>query len=80
MMTASTLVDQARDFQTTLDSGALKRSDLARFIAQVGEGNALVLRNLERALICCKTSARSLRTRPASSAAVLTCARSCRRC
>lgn len=50
MMTASTLADQARDFDRLQESGQLRRSDLARFVAQVHEGNALMLRNLERAV------------------------------
>jgi PAS domain S-box-containing protein len=48
-MTASTLQAQARSFQKLLDSGTLRRSDLTEFVARVHEGNALTLRNLERA-------------------------------
>jgi PAS domain S-box-containing protein len=50
MMTASTLADQARDFDRLQAAGQLRRSDLARFVTQVHEGNALMLRNLERAV------------------------------
>lgn len=49
MMTASTLADQARDFDKLITSGQLRRSDLNQFVAQVAEGNALLVRNLERA-------------------------------
>ncbi len=49
MMTASTLVDQARDFEKMLQSGQLRKSELTQFIGQVREGNALMVRNLERA-------------------------------
>jgi signal transduction histidine kinase len=49
MMTASTLVDQSRAFEERVASGALRRSDLDQFLQQVNEGNALLVRNLERA-------------------------------
>lgn len=50
LMTASTLVDQGRDFQRTLDrQQALKRSELSAFVNSVCEGNDLLLRNLQRA-------------------------------
>ena len=49
MMTASTLADQARDFDKLIASGQLRRSDLNQFVAQVAEGNTLLVRNLERA-------------------------------
>nr|WP_315493860.1 ATP-binding protein [uncultured Rhodoferax sp.] len=54
LMTASTLADQARHFQTLLDSGTLRRSALTEFITQVREGNALLMRNLERAVALLK--------------------------
>ncbi len=54
LMTASTLADQAKHFQALLDSGALRRSSLAEFITQVREGNALLMRNLERAVALLK--------------------------
>lgn len=54
LMTASTLADQARHFQTQLDAGALRRSTLTEFITQVREGNALLMRNLERAVALLK--------------------------
>lgn len=50
MMTASTLVDQARDFERRVESNQLRRSDLSAFMTQVGEGSALLLRNLQRAV------------------------------
>ncbi len=49
MMTASTLVDQAREFDKLMASGQLRRSDLSQFVAQVAEGNSLLVRNMERA-------------------------------
>lgn len=49
MMTASTLVDQSRTFEKQVASGTLRRSDLDQFLQQVNEGNALLVRNLERA-------------------------------
>lgn len=54
LMTASTLADQAKHFQALLDAGALRRSSLTEFIAQVREGNALLMRNLERAVTLLK--------------------------
>jgi signal transduction histidine kinase len=54
LMTASTLADQARHFQAQLDAGALRRSALTEFITQVREGNALLMRNLERAVALLK--------------------------
>jgi signal transduction histidine kinase len=50
LMTASTLVDHSRKFQQTLDSGDLRRSELNTFVAQVNDGNGLLLRNLQRAV------------------------------
>ena len=50
LMTASTLADYSREFQQTLDAGNLRRSDLLEFVAQVGDGNTLLLRNLQRAV------------------------------
>lgn len=55
LMTASTLVDQARQFQTQLDAGALRKSNLEQFVEQVREGNALLVRNLERAVALLKS-------------------------
>ena len=49
MMAASTLADEARDFDRLIASGQLRRSDLNQFVAQVAEGNTLLVRNLERA-------------------------------
>jgi PAS domain S-box-containing protein len=49
MMAASTLADEARDFDRLIASGQLRRSDLTQFVAQVAEGNTLLVRNLERA-------------------------------
>lgn len=54
LMTASTLADQARHFQAQLDAGALRRSTLTEFITQVRDGNALLMRNLERAVALLK--------------------------
>ena len=50
LMTAGTLVDQSRQFQQSLDSGNLRRSELSAFVAQVNDGNGLLLRNLQRAV------------------------------
>ena len=49
VMMASTLSDQARDFEGMLESGNLKRSDLASFVAAQLEGSGMVLSNLKRA-------------------------------
>ncbi len=49
VMAASALADQAKQFQEIIESGSLKRSDLNQFIATLGEGTRLMLRNLERA-------------------------------
>jgi signal transduction histidine kinase len=54
LMTASTLADQAKHFQAQLDAGTLRRSSLTEFITQVREGNALLMRNLERAVALLK--------------------------
>lgn len=54
LMTASTLADQAKQFQAQLDAGTLRRSSLTEFITQVREGNALLMRNLERAVALLK--------------------------
>lgn len=54
LMTASTLADQAKQFQAQLDAGTLRRSTLTEFITQVREGNALLMRNLERAVALLK--------------------------
>ena len=50
MMAASTLTDEIPQFQAMLESGQLRRSDLAQFAQKVSDGNALVQRNLERAV------------------------------
>lgn len=55
LMTASTLVDQARHFQSLLDAGTLRKSTLQQFVEQVREGNTLLLRNLERAVALLKS-------------------------
>jgi signal transduction histidine kinase len=49
VMMASTLADQSRDFERVLDSGNLKRSDLASFVASQREGSSMILANLKRA-------------------------------
>ena len=54
LMTASTLADQARQFQQLLDSGELRKSTLQQFVEQVRDGNALLMRNLERAVALLK--------------------------
>ncbi len=54
LMTASTLADQAKHFQAQQDAGTLRRSTLTEFITQVREGNALLMRNLERAVALLK--------------------------
>lgn len=48
-MTAGTLLAQAQDFHKQVDAGNLRRAELSRFVAQVEEGSALMVRNLERA-------------------------------
>lgn len=54
LMTASTLVDQGRDFQRTLDSNQLKRSELNAFVSSVHDGSDLLQRNLQRAVALLK--------------------------
>ncbi len=54
MMTASTLVAQANQFEQQMVAGTLKRSELAQFVGQVQSGNQLLLRNLERAVALLK--------------------------
>ncbi len=54
LMTASTLVDQSRDFRRAMDSNQLKRSELDKFVENVCEGNDLMLRNLQRAVALLK--------------------------
>lgn len=54
LMTASTLVDQSRDFRRAFDSNQLKRSELSTFVENVCEGNDLMLRNLQRAVALLK--------------------------
>ncbi len=49
VMMASMLADQSRDFERILDSGNLKRSDLASFVANQREGSSMILANLKRA-------------------------------
>jgi PAS domain S-box-containing protein len=50
MLTATTLTDEAQRFEQTLAQGTLRRSELNDFIASVQTGNALMVRNLERAV------------------------------
>lgn len=50
MMTASTLHAQASQFEQQLETGALRKSELTQFVSQIRDGNALLLRNLERAV------------------------------
>ena len=50
LITASTCTDMAKRVQAQVDSGQLKRSDLATFLAEVQEGSALIERNLHRAV------------------------------
>lgn len=50
LMTASTLVEQSRDFQKLIEINQLKRSELSSFVNAVREGNDLMLRNLQRAV------------------------------
>lgn len=54
LMTASTLVDQSRDFRRAVDSNQLKRSELSAFVENACEGNDLMLRNLQRAVALLK--------------------------
>ncbi len=55
LMTASTLVAQAAAFEKRVEAGELRRSDLTTFMGQVREGNALLVRNLERAVALLKS-------------------------
>lgn len=50
LMTASTLVEQSRAFQKSVDENHLRRSELTTFISNVHEGTDLMLRNLQRAI------------------------------
>jgi PAS domain S-box-containing protein len=50
LMTATTLADQARRFQSLVDAGQLKRSDLNATLAAFSEGSELMQRNLHRAV------------------------------
>lgn len=54
MMTASTLSAQAQQFEAQMAAGTLRKSELAQFVAQVRDGNTLLLRNLERAVALLK--------------------------
>jgi PAS domain S-box-containing protein len=54
MMTASTLMAQAQQFDAQLGAGNLRRSDLAAFVGSVKDGNTLLVRNLERAVALLK--------------------------
>lgn len=49
VMAASTLGDQASEFQKIVDSGALKRSDFTTFLSTLAQGTALIQQNLNRA-------------------------------
>ena len=49
VMASSALADQAREFQALVDSGGLKRSDLANFLSMLGQGTGLIQQNLARA-------------------------------
>ena len=50
LITASTCTDLAKRMQAQVDTGQLKRSDLATFLEEVNEGSALIERNLHRAV------------------------------
>ena len=54
MMTASTLMAQAVQFDAQLAAGNLRRSELTAFVAGVKDGNTLLMRNLERAVALLK--------------------------
>lgn len=49
LMMASTLIHQSKTFQKQLDANQIKRSDLGTFVKATQDGNALMMRNLERA-------------------------------
>ena len=49
-MVASTLAEHTRDMVRAVHAGLLKRSGLDQFLEQVGDGVALLQRNLERAV------------------------------
>lgn len=50
LMTAGTCSDLTRRFQVLIEAGQIKRSDLAAFLREIGEGSALMERNLHRAV------------------------------
>lgn len=50
LMAASTCLDLSKRFQSQVDSGQLKRSELSAFLTQIREGSDLVERNLHRAV------------------------------
>ena len=50
LITASTCTDLAKRLRAKVESGQLKRSDLATFLMDVQEGAALIERNLHRAV------------------------------
>lgn len=49
VMAASSLADHAKAFAQQVESGSLKRSELANFVKALSDGTAMMLRNLERA-------------------------------
>lgn len=49
LMMASSLVDQGRAFQRSVDANDLKRSELNAFVASMRKGHDLMVRNLHRA-------------------------------
>ncbi len=50
LMAASALVAQAKEINRLVDLAKIGRAELTKFLSQVQDGNALVLRNLERAV------------------------------
>ena len=50
LITASTCQDLTKRFSELLDSGKLKRTELNAYVTQMGDGSALIERNLHRAV------------------------------
>ena len=50
LITASTLVEQSEAFRRSVHANQVRRSDMVAFVDSMQDGNALMLRNLERAV------------------------------
>jgi signal transduction histidine kinase len=49
LLTAGTLFDYTREFQTSFETGSMKRANLTGFLSDMSNGTNLLLRNLKRA-------------------------------